>query len=113
MLSFGKLKRSMGATWASHPSLGGRERIEKTGDKLQDMSFTMLLRSDAGISAREKIDLLESYVEDGKCDNFILGSYLITGYPWVVTAVSAAYNMILDGGAILSASVDVTLKQYF
>ena len=113
LFSFEGLKRSGGAKWTTHESLGGMERAECTGLSLEEMSFSILLRSDAGISAREKIDQLFRYKNDRKAGMFVLGSYSVGfGAYWVVTSVSAAYEKILRGGEILSARVDVQLKQY-
>ena len=112
IMTFNGLNRSMGANWATHPSIGGLERIEKTGDKLQDLSFSMLLRSDAGVSVRETIDRLQGYVEDGKSGLFVLGGYPIAQLEWIIMDIGAKYNTVLSGGRLLSATVDVKMKQY-
>jgi len=110
--SFSNLKRTMGANWATHPALNGLERLEKTGDKLQEMTFSMQLFSSAGATPRQKIDLLERYKEDGMSGRFVLGFHPVGRLPWVITNVGVAYNIILRGGGIYSATVDVTMKQY-
>jgi len=108
------IKATVTAKWTAHDSLGGLERAEPTGIALAPLSFSLLLRSDAGISAREKIDLLNGYVLDRKAGVFALGGYaLLFGVYFVVTSVSEAYGTILREGQIFSAKVDVQLKQYF
>ena len=107
------INSSTSAKWTTHNSLGGLESLERVGTSLSPLSFSLLLRSDAGVSARQMIDRLESYVKDGKAGIFVLGNYALKqGAFFVMESVSDAYGMILRGGQILSAKVDVKLKEY-
>jgi len=112
-LSFSNLNRTMGANWATHPSINGLERIEKTGDKLQDMRLSILLTRSTWVSPELMIDRLEGYRNDGKSGRFVMGFRPVGRREWVVTNVGAAYNIIKPGGIVHSATVDVTFKEYY
>ena len=101
------------AKWTTHNSLGGLERAEPVGIALAPLNFTLKLRSDAGRPVREMIDILDGYVLDHKAGMFILGGYALKrGAYFYMESVSEAYGMIRRDGGILSAKVDVKLKQY-
>lgn len=112
ILSFSDMNRTAGSTWATHPALGGLERVEKTGDKLETLSFQMLFRTDLGVIPRVMIDLLHVYLKDGMASPLILGNYPIGYCNWVLTDLRTEYKIILCRGQIFSAAANVTLKQY-
>ena len=108
--NFTDLKRSVQGRYAEHDIIGKKPVVEFLGPALDESSFTMSLDASLGVNPSEMIERIFTFVRNGSTSNFILGGRNFGKFN--ITGASAAYDIITNSGGVVSAKVDVSLKEY-
>jgi len=112
VLTIRNLKREISASWNTMDRIGLKPLTEYTGPNLQTISFEMTLDASLGAKPRVMLRTLERMAEGQEAYELVLGRRLIGKNKWVITKCSAAYDVILRGGEIYKATVNLNLQEY-
>ncbi len=112
VLTFSNLNRQVGARWNEHSIIRRTPLMEFGGPQLDTMSLQIFLSAELGVKPRTTIEKIEKAVKKGKHALFVLGGKKIGNNEWVITNMSEAWGCIFSKGELVSASLDLTLKEY-
>lgn len=112
MLTFQGLNRTVGAEWASHSRVGRKDQSEFLRPKLQKVTFSVKLDATLGVRPRATLDRLADFVERGTVNALVIGGKRVGRYPWKITDMSEAWNTVLTGGELVTATVSLTMEEY-
>lgn len=93
-----------------HDVIGQKSVLEFGGAGLLEGTLDIQLRADLGVNVEQEIGVLMAMMDDGFICPFILGSAYIGDY--LISDVSAAFNIIRHDGITQSATVSVSIKEY-
>ncbi len=110
--TFDDYGRGAGGRWAQHDIIGDKPILEFIGPDVEKISFTMQLRAAQGISPANELKKLRKMRDAGKYFPLVIGSKLITDNMWVIESLDESVSFWGKFGSILSAKVNVTLKEY-
>lgn len=108
--TFQGLKRDTSARYADHDVIGAKAKREFLGADLNTMSFSMSLSAFQGVSPLKQEELLREYCEKGEEQTLIIGGKNFGEF--CIEKVSASYEIVNGDGEVLSAKIDVSLKEY-
>jgi hypothetical protein len=112
ILTFSDFKRKVSATWATHSRVGKKDRSEFVRADLQSVTFTIILDATHGVKPRATLEALEAAVESGKVYPLVIGGKKVGSNSWKLKSTSEAWNVVLTGGELVQAKVDVTMEEY-
>lgn len=107
-----KISHSASSTWATHNRIGLKPRTEKTGNGLQKVSYTLVLRASHGVRPRQTLAQIKSICDTGKIGYFIIGSQIVGGCRYRLTQYTDAWDTIYSRGELSKATVQITLEEY-
>jgi hypothetical protein len=90
--------------------IGKKPVVEFLGPALDEISFTMNISASLGVNPSAMIDRAFAIVKNGDNYNFILGGRNFGKFN--MTSASTAYEIITNSGGVVSAKIDVSLKEY-
>ncbi|MCI9538864.1 MAG: phage tail protein [Eubacterium sp.] len=111
-LTFQNLQRNVSSRVTEHARILKKHKTQFGGPNLSEMTFTMTFSASLGINPRKMLSSLESCVRLGKIGYFIIGSKKIGKHKYIITNISESWGHIIKNGKLVSASVDVTMKEY-
>ncbi len=111
-LTFQGFHRNVSSRVTEHARILKKHKTEFGGPNLSEITFTMTLSAALGVDPRKMLIQLESCVRQGKIGYFIIGSKKIGKHKYIITNVSESWGHIIKNGKLVSASVDVTMKEY-
>lgn len=112
VLTFNDLNRTVGSEWATHSSIGQKDRKEYLRPKLQKLTFSITLDATLGVKPRATLDMIASHAENGSVFPMVVGGRRVGSYRWCLTDVSEAWEVIMDRGELVRAKVNVTMEEY-
>lgn len=110
--TFSSLKRTTASNWATHSRIGKKDEAEFLRPGLQKITFTMQLDAMLGVRPRAMLELLERSVENGTVNTFVIGGKRVGANRWRITDTSEEWDVILNKGELVRASVSVTMEEY-
>lgn len=111
-LTFQKFTRAVGTEWATHSRMGLKDQSEFLRPKLEDITFTMRVDATLGVRPRAMLDRLALLVERGEINSMVVGGRRVGRHRWKITNVSEEWDVVLNGGELLSANVSITMQEY-
>lgn len=108
--TFTDLKRTSQGRYSEHDVIGKKPVVEFLGPALDEISFTMNISASLGVNPSAMIDRAFAIVKNGDNYNFILGGRNFGKFN--MTSASTAYEIITNSGGVVSAKIDVSLKEY-
>lgn len=113
VLTFRDMKRDFASRWAEHNVIGKRPLVEYIGPGLRTITFTIQLNAMDGLKKPNwVIHKIELAMVKGTPMYLIIGGVQIGVYKWIVESMSEAWDKIMNNGKLVSAKVDLTLKEY-
>ncbi len=103
---------STGSEWATHNTIGGKPKSEKTGVKLKKYKFTVMLDSRFGEPPRVMLALIHKMVEEGRVEYLIIGSAPVGMCQYKMTDASEEWECVTAGGKLVRCKVEITLEEY-
>lgn len=111
-LTFQNFNRTVGSEWATHSRIGLKDQSEFLRSKLQKITFSMTVSASLGVKPRATLDRLAELVERGEINPLVIGGMRVGRNRWGITDISEAWNTVLSGGELFSATVNVTMQEY-
>lgn len=110
--TFRDFKRKKGASYAEHEVLGGDRRplLEFTGLKSTTISLRMVLSAALGVHPAERLAQLGDMCDLGLAVPLIIGGDVMG--LWVIETISESWDCVDSKGELVSATVDLSLKEY-
>ena len=112
ILTFSGMTQKVSGKYAKHSVIGQKDRPEFTGPGNRNVSFKILLDVSLGIRPREVMDNIESAVESGEVEYLVIGGRPIGGNRFYISSVSEALDVVLSGGEIARASLNISMEEY-
>lgn len=106
------IKHTITSSWASHSIIGQKPKVEKTGNALQKITFTVVLDAQHGVKPRTSFNTLKNMCDSGTISYFIIGSTVVGSCQWRITSLTEAYDTVLSKGELSRATINITLEEY-
>ena len=110
--TFTDLTLTRSVAYSTHKIFGKNELLEFTGLNAQTASLKITFRADLGINPKHEIDTLHAMLDSHEAFAFTLGGQVIGRELWIIDNLSETYDIIGANGEIISASVNISLKEY-
>lgn len=98
--------------FAEHDIISNKPIMEYLGPGLDDITFSITLRADMGINVRTELEEWRKSAAVGSAERLIIGKTRLGSSLWCIMGCSEAWGVVTNLGAIISASVDVTMREY-
>lgn len=108
--TFQNMSRDTSARWTSHEVIGEKPKQEFLGPDLDGGSFTLHLTAWRGVNPLQLAEQLQKFCLNGEYANLIIGGRNMGKY--LIESIGETYEIITNRGEIISANVDVSLKEY-
>ena len=112
ILTFSGMTQKVSGKYAKHSGQGQKDRTEFTGPGNRSVTFKMVLNVMLGIRPREVMSSIEAAVESGEAEYLVIGGRPVGNNRFYISSVSEAYDVVLAGGEIASATLNVTMEEY-
>lgn len=112
ILTFSGMTQKVSGKYAKHSIQGQKDRPEFTGPGNRSVSFKIVLNVMLGIRPREVLSSIEAAVESGEAEYLVIGGRPVGNNRFYISSVSEAYDVVLAGGEIASATLNVTMEEY-
>ncbi|SHN77194.1 phage tail protein [Desulfitobacterium chlororespirans] len=112
-LTFANFERKGSARWSDHEILNYKPISEFIGSSLEELSFTILLKAELGVNPLKELERLRKMRDTGKVAPLIIGERPVSENQWSIQQLSESYKTIDDQGNVLSAEVNLGLKEYY
>lgn len=110
VVAFNELTRAKKSRVAEIPLLDGTSRLQKTGDELVNISFSITL--DRSFSdPDEMVSMLDRYRDDGSILDLSDGTGILIGQ-FVLISTNEAWRQLRPDGTLQTIVISVELKQY-
>ncbi len=110
--TFDEYKRSGTGRWTAHEVIGQKPVLEFLGPDLEQISFTIRLDVALGLNPGQELAALRALRDGGRAVTLMLAGYPVTTNQWVVESLNESVTAMDNRGNILTASVEVALKEY-
>ena len=112
ILTFQDFKRKVAGEWAEHGRLGQKDQAEFLKPQLQEVTFSIELNAMYGVRPRSTMDALVRAVEQGEVHVLVIGTRRVGNYYWRITDISEAWDVVMNRGELVKATLDITMKEY-
>ena len=112
ILTFSGFNKQVGANYAEHTRFTKKPLLEFTGPQLATVSFTVTLNALHGVRPRATMEAIEEAIEAGRAEVLVIGGRAIGQYKWVITSMSESWDYVYNGGELVAAKMDISLKEY-
>jgi phage protein U len=112
VLTFNNFKRDVSATWNTIDRIGMKPLTEFGGAQLQKVTLEITLDASLGVKPRKLISAIDNMIETGEVNELIIGKKVVGKNKWVITKTSQEWNVILRGGELYRATLNVSLQEY-
>lgn len=108
--TFDEFERRSSAAFAEHKVINGKPRLERTGDNLDEITFTIRLDLHLGVDPAEQIKKTRDMKSAGKPGTLIIGGVPLGDF--VIISLSEKWPEIDNRGRLILAYLDLSLKEY-
>jgi len=112
ILTFRDFTYTTAARFSEHDTLATKPKTEYIGPGLDDVTFAITLRADMGIVVRTELERWRRMAANGNAERLIIGKKRLGSNLWNITECGEAWGILTNRGSILSASMNITLREY-
>lgn len=112
ILTFKGFTYKTAARFAEHEALHTKPKTEYLGPGLDAVTFSITLRMEMGMNVMEELEAWRKLAANGNAERLMVGKKRLGRGRWIVTDCSEAWNVITNRGQLLSAAMDISLKEY-
>jgi phage protein U len=112
IFTFKNFKQTVSGRWAEHERILKKPRAEFLGAGLRKITFDINLNVQLGIKPRKILKTMEKMVESGTAEKLVIGGHKVGKNKWRITSISETWNVIMNKGELVQASVSLTLEEY-
>lgn len=113
ILTFKDYNRKGSSRWNQYEIIGNKPKSDFDGPGLEEISISILLKVELGVSPSEQLEIIRNMKDTGKPALLILGNKPISPNYWVITDMEENDHIIDNRGNILKADVTLSLMEYF
>lgn len=110
--TFDSFKWDVSARYATHDRHMKDSLLEKVGNGVEQITFTMLFSVLLGTDPWSELQKMRRYVRNGKMLRLVLGGRSYGEYKWVIDQISFDMQRFDNRGRLIAAKLSVTLKSY-
>lgn len=110
--TFRDLSFTHSANYTEHKILGRTGLVEFTGLNAMTCSLKIDLNASLGVNTEQELEALAEILTEHESVDFVLDGQPIGSGQWIIENMTTTANMIDNKGAIISATVSLTLKEY-
>lgn len=111
-LTFENFRREVSNRTTEHSRILRKPKVQFDGPALSTMTFTIRFSAGLGVNPRQMLQELETCVRLAKLGYFIVGTKKIGKHKYLITNASESWDEIIKNGKLVSANVDITMKEY-
>ncbi len=112
ILNFKSFKREVSGRWTEHQRVGKKPQLQFMGPDSAEVTFTIILDAQHGVSPRSTLNKIEKCVTRGTPNKLVIGNSKVGSNKFVMTKVSETWDTLYDKGELVRATCDVTLREY-
>lgn len=112
ILTFSGMSQKISGKYVKHGVIGQKDRPEFTGPGNRSVSFKILLDVSMGICPTEIMKRIENAVESGEAEYLVIGGRLVGENKFYISSVSEAWDVVMGGGEIAQATLNVSMEEY-
>lgn len=112
ILNFNSFQRSVSANWGKHERIGKKPLSEFLNPELQEVTFKIVLDAQHGVRPRKTIENIEKAIETGQVEFLVVGAAKIGRNRWKIMKMSEAWDVVMNHGELIKATVSLTLEEY-
>ncbi len=112
VLNFTGFQKTVSGNWTLHERIGKKPQSEFLNANLQQITFTITLNAQHGVRPRNTMESLESAVEKGRVESLVIGGRKVGKNKWKITQMSEAWDIVMSGGQIQKATLNITMEEY-
>lgn len=112
ILTFNRFSHAVSSVWTGHSRVGKKDRSEFIRPGLQTVSFQMVLNANLGVRPRTMLDILNKAVEQGEVNILVIGGKRVGVNLWKIKNISEAWDVVLQQGELVKATVQVSMEEY-
>lgn len=112
ILTFKRFSHAVSGVWTGHSRIGKKDRSEFIRPGLQTVSFQMVLDATLGVRPRAMLEILDRAVEQGEVNTLVIGGKRVGVNLWKIKSISEAWDVILQQGELVKATVQVSMEEY-
>ena len=111
VITFDGFKRTVKAKYASHEIIGRPAVLEFVGRELEEISLTIKLMANLGVTPEEEALKLREMCQRGEPNFLIIGETVYGENEFVITDVTESINQ-WAGTNVMMNQLDLTFKEY-
>lgn len=111
-LPINEFKRQTAGRYNSFDRIGKKPLTDYTGPGLDQIGFTVDLKTSLGVEPRDVLDHWASLADAGTTNILVLGGKVIGSNLWLVKSVSQTWGEVDGNGRILSATMELAFEEY-
>ncbi len=112
IMAFSDMTQNVSGKYSKHSVIGQKDRPEFTGPENRRVSFRIVLDALRGIRPREIMENIEAAVETGEVEYLVIGCRPIGKNKFYISSVSESMDVVLCGGEIARASLNISMEEY-
>lgn len=98
--------------YTEHEIIGEKPKMEYIGPGLDDITFTITLHVNLGIDVKKELESWRKMAANGESQRLIIGKKRLGKGKWSITGCSESWGVVTNKGGIISATGDITLREY-
>ena len=112
LFSFQDMERSYSAQWEEHPIIGKRPKLEFMGPAMDEIKIEVILDAGLGVKPRATMKKFREAAKKGKVYYFYVGGRKVAKYKFYIASGTEHWKMIWNRGELVSATAEITFKEY-
>lgn len=112
VLNFNGFQKTVSGNWTTHERIGKKPQSEFLNANLQQITFTITLNAQHGVRPRSTMEKIEKAVEKGKVESLVIGGKKVGKNKWKITQMSEAWDIVMSGGQVQKATINISMEEY-
>ena len=112
ILAFSGMTQKISGKYSKHSVIGKKDRPEFTGPGNRNISFKILLDVSLGVRPSDVMSNIENAVDNGEIEYLVIGGRLIGRNKFYISSVSEAMDVVMSGGEIARATLNISMEEY-
>ncbi len=112
ILNFMDFKQEVSGRWTVHERIQKKPKAEFLGPGLRQITFKITLDALHGVKPKKTLKAMEAMVEKGTPEKLIIGGTKVGASRWTMTSISEDWDIVMNKGELVKATVSVTLDEY-
>ncbi|MCG8639138.1 MAG: phage tail protein [Desulfobacterales bacterium] len=110
ILTFDNFKRSGSASFAEHPVLDDKPRLQHTGTALDEITFSVSLNKYLGVSPADELQKFRDAKDRGEALKLMIGGKSLGDF--VLTRVDDTWQTVDNQGRPVKTGLELTIREF-